>query len=71
MRFFVRRSMGLSCFVLDYSISEKGKDFRRRRGQLINMAFLGYFMIKTILETGQLGYIFSVYGIDAVITILG
>jgi hypothetical protein len=34
--------------------------------------FLGY-LIKTILETGQLGYIlfFSVYGIDAVITIFG
>jgi hypothetical protein len=34
--------------------------------------FLGYFMIKTILDSGQLGYIlfFSVYGIDAVVTII-
>jgi hypothetical protein len=33
--------------------------------------FLGYFMIKTILVSGQIGYILflSVYGIDAVITI--
>jgi hypothetical protein len=58
-------------FVLDYSI-KKGKDFRRRRGQHKHGSFLGY-LIKTILETGQLGYIlfFSVYGIDAVITIFG
>jgi hypothetical protein len=36
------------------------------------MVFLGYFMIKTILDSGQLGYIlfFSVYGIDAVVTII-
>jgi UDP-N-acetylmuramyl pentapeptide phosphotransferase/UDP-N-acetylglucosamine-1-phosphate transferase len=36
------------------------------------MAFLGYFMIKTIIESGQLAYIpfFSVYGIDAIITII-
>jgi hypothetical protein len=33
--------------------------------------FLGYFMIKTILDSGQLGYLFfSVYGIDAVVTII-
>ena len=34
--------------------------------------FLGYFMIKTIVETWQVGYIlfFSIYGIDAIITIL-
>jgi hypothetical protein len=32
--------------------------------------FLGYFMIKTILDSGQLGYILSVYGIDAVVTII-
>ena len=34
--------------------------------------FLGYFMIKTIIESGQFGFLlfFAVYGIDAVITIV-
>lgn len=34
--------------------------------------FLGYFLIKTIIESGQLAFImfFAVYGIDAAITIL-
>jgi hypothetical protein len=43
-------------FVLDYSISEKGKDFAGDVGSISMALFLG-FMIKTILETGQLGYI--------------
>jgi drug/metabolite transporter (DMT)-like permease len=33
--------------------------------------FLGYFLFKTIIETKQVGYVlfFSLYGIDAIITI--
>jgi UDP-N-acetylmuramyl pentapeptide phosphotransferase/UDP-N-acetylglucosamine-1-phosphate transferase len=49
---------------------KKAKTFAGDVGSISMALFLGYFMIKTILETGQLGYFFfSVYGIDAVITI--
>jgi UDP-N-acetylmuramyl pentapeptide phosphotransferase/UDP-N-acetylglucosamine-1-phosphate transferase len=65
-------TMGLSCFVFGlFNIRKKAKTFAGDVGSISMALFLGYFMIKTILETGQLGYIlfFSVYGIDAVITI--
>jgi UDP-N-acetylmuramyl pentapeptide phosphotransferase/UDP-N-acetylglucosamine-1-phosphate transferase len=65
-------TMGLSCFVFGlFNVRKKAKTFAGDVGSISIALFLGYFMIKTILETGQLGYIlfFSVYGIDAVITI--
>jgi hypothetical protein len=36
-------TMGCLVLFLDYSISEKGKDFRRRRGQHKHGFFLGYY----------------------------
>ena len=65
--------MGLSCFVFGiFNIRKKAKTFAGDVGSISMALFLGYFMIKTILDTNQLGYIlfFSVYGIDAVVTIL-
>jgi UDP-N-acetylmuramyl pentapeptide phosphotransferase/UDP-N-acetylglucosamine-1-phosphate transferase len=65
-------TMGLSCVVFEYLMSEKSKTFAGDVGSISMAVFLGYFMIKTILDSGQLGYIlfFSVYGIDAVVTII-
>lgn len=66
-------TMGLSCFVFGlFNIRKKAKTFAGDVGSISMALFLGYFMIKTIMETGQLGYIlfFSVYGIDAIITIV-
>lgn len=66
-------TMGLSCFVFGlFNVRKKAKTFAGDVGSISMALFLGYFMIKTILETGQVGYIlfFSVYGIDAIITIV-
>jgi len=66
-------TMGLSCLVFGlFNIRKKAKTFAGDVGSISMAVFLGYFMIKTIIETGQLGYIlfFSVYGIDAIITIV-
>jgi len=66
-------TMGLSCFVFGiFNVRKKAKTFAGDVGSISMALFLGYFMIKTILDTNQLGYIlfFSVYGIDAVVTIL-
>jgi UDP-N-acetylmuramyl pentapeptide phosphotransferase/UDP-N-acetylglucosamine-1-phosphate transferase len=66
-------TMGLSCLVFGmFNLRKKAKTFAGDVGSISMAVFLGYFMIKTILETGQLGYIlfFSVYGIDAIITIV-
>ena len=66
-------TMGLSCLAFGiFNVRKKAKTFAGDVGSISMALFLGYFMIKTVLETGQLGYIlfFSVYGIDAVITII-
>lgn len=66
-------TMGLSCIVFGiFNIRKKAKTFAGDVGSISMALFLGYFMIKTIIDSGQLGYIlfFSIYGIDAVITIL-
>lgn len=66
-------TMGLSCLVFGFfNVRTKAKTFAGDVGSISLALFLGYFMIKTIFETGQIGYIlfFSVYGIDAIITIL-
>lgn len=66
-------TLGLSCIVFGiFNVRKKAKTFAGDVGSISMALFLGYFMIKTIIESGQLGYIlfFSVYGIDAVITIL-
>jgi UDP-N-acetylmuramyl pentapeptide phosphotransferase/UDP-N-acetylglucosamine-1-phosphate transferase len=66
-------SMGLSCLVFGFfNVRKSAKTFAGDVGSISLALFLGYFMIKTIVYTGQIGYLlfFSVYGIDAVITII-
>ncbi|KIA99821.1 UDP-GlcNAc:UDP-phosphate GlcNAc-1-phosphate transferase [Flavobacterium sp. KMS] len=66
-------SMGLACIVFGiFNVRKKAKTFAGDVGSISMAVFLGYFMIKTILETQQIGYIlmFSIYGIDACITIV-
>lgn len=66
-------TMGLSCLVFGlFNVRKKAKTFAGDVGSISMALFLGYLMLKTIMETQQLGFIlfFSVYGIDAVITIL-
>jgi UDP-N-acetylmuramyl pentapeptide phosphotransferase/UDP-N-acetylglucosamine-1-phosphate transferase len=66
-------TMGLSCIAFGiFNVRQKAKTFAGDVGSISMALFLGYFMIKTIFTTGQLGYIlfFSIYGIDAVMTII-
>ena len=66
-------TMGLSCVVFGiFNVRKKAKTFAGDVGSISMALFLGYFMIKTIIDSGQIGYImfFSVYGIDAVVTII-
>ncbi|MBG6109849.1 UDP-N-acetylmuramyl pentapeptide phosphotransferase/UDP-N-acetylglucosamine-1-phosphate transferase [Flavobacterium sp. CG_23.5] len=66
-------TMGLSCFVFGlFNVRKKAKTFAGDVGSISMALFLGYLMIKTIIGTGQFAYIlfFSVYGIDAIITII-
>jgi UDP-N-acetylmuramyl pentapeptide phosphotransferase/UDP-N-acetylglucosamine-1-phosphate transferase len=65
-------TMGLSCCAFGiFNVRKKAKTFAGDVGSISMALFLGYFMIKTILVSGQIGYLLflSVYGIDAVITI--
>lgn len=65
-------TVGLSCFVFGFfNVRKKAKTFAGDVGSISMALFLGYFMLKTILDSGQIGYILflSVYGIDAGITI--
>ena len=65
-------TMGLSCIAFGiFNLRKKAKTFAGDVGSISMAVFLGYFMIKTILDTDQIGFIlfFAVYGIDAVITI--
>ncbi|SHM19009.1 UDP-GlcNAc--UDP-phosphate GlcNAc-1-phosphate transferase [Flavobacterium chilense] len=65
-------SMGIACIVFGiFNVRKKAKSFAGDVGSISMAVFLAYFMIKTILETQQIGYIlmFSIYGIDACVTI--
>lgn len=65
--------IGLSCLVFGFfNVRTIAKTFAGDVGSISIALFLGYFMIKTIVESGQIGYIlfFSIYGIDSIITIL-
>ncbi len=66
-------TMGISGLVFGFfNVRTKAITFAGDVGSISMALFLGYFMIKTILISGQFGYIlfFSVYGIDTVITIV-
>lgn len=65
-------TMGLSCLVFGFfNVRKKAKTFAGDVGSISMALFLGYFMLKTILDSGQIGYVLfmSVYGIDAGVTI--
>lgn len=65
-------TMGLSCLVFGFfNVRKRAKTFAGDVGSISMAVFLGYFLFKTIVETGQIGYMlfFSIYGIDAIITI--
>ena len=65
--------MGLSCLVFGFfNLRTKAKTFAGDVGSISMALFLGYFMIKTIVNSGQIGFIlfFAIYGIDAVLTIM-
>lgn len=65
-------TMGLSCCAFGiFNVRKRAKTFAGDVGSISMALFLGYFMIKTIFVSGQIGYLLflSVYGIDAVITI--
>lgn len=65
-------TMGLSCLVFGFfNVRQKAKTFAGDVGSISMAVFLGYFLFKTIIQTGQIGYMlfFSIYGIDAIITI--
>ena len=70
--FSLLSSMAIAAAVFGiFNLRKKAKTFAGDVGSISMAVFLGYFMIFTILETGQIGYLlfFAVYGIDAVITI--
>jgi UDP-N-acetylmuramyl pentapeptide phosphotransferase/UDP-N-acetylglucosamine-1-phosphate transferase len=71
--FSVLVPVGLSCVVFGfYNVRRKAKTFAGDVGSISMALFLAYFMLKIIFEKEQIGYLlfFSVYGIDAVVTIL-
>ena len=65
--------MGISCLVFGFfNVRKKAKTFAGDVGSIAIAVFLAYFMLKLIFEKQQIGYLlfFSVYGIDAIVTIL-
>jgi UDP-N-acetylmuramyl pentapeptide phosphotransferase/UDP-N-acetylglucosamine-1-phosphate transferase len=65
--------MGISCLVFGFfNVRKKAKTFAGDVGSISMAVFLAYFMLKLIFEKQQIGYLlfFSVYGIDAIVTIL-
>lgn len=66
-------TVGISCLIFGFfNVRQNAKTFAGDVGSISLALFLGYFMIKTILDSGQIGYIlfFSVYGIDTLFTII-
>ena len=65
--------MGLACVVFGFfNIRKKAKTFAGDVGSVAMAVFLGYMMLKAIFGLNNIAYIllFSVYGIDAAVTIL-
>lgn len=65
-------TVGLSCCAFGFfNVRKKAKTFAGDVGSISMALFLAYFMIKTIILSGQIGYLFflSAYGIDGIITI--
>ncbi|OAZ03081.1 MraY family glycosyltransferase [Flavobacterium succinicans] len=64
--------MGIACLVFAFfNLRKRAKTFAGDVGSVAMALFLGYYMVKLIVATQQVGYLlfFAVYGIDAVLTI--
>ena len=64
--------MGIACLVFAFfNLRKRAKTFAGDVGSVAMALFLGYYMVKLIVATQQIGYLlfFVVYGIDAVLTI--
>lgn len=64
--------MGLACLVFAFfNLRKRAKTFAGDVGSVTMALFLGYYMVKLISTTQEIGYLlfFAVYGIDAVLTI--
>lgn len=65
--------MATACLVFGFfNVRKKAKTFAGDVGSISMAVFLAYFVIRTVYETGQAGYVLflSVYGLDAIITII-
>lgn len=65
--------MGLACLVFGFfNIRKKAKTFAGDVGSVALAVFLGYMMLKAVFQRDTIAYLlfFSVYGIDALFTIL-
>ncbi len=64
--------MSIACLVFAFfNLRKRAKTFAGDVGSVAMALFLGYYMVKLIITTQQIGYLlfFAVYGIDAVLTI--
>lgn len=64
--------MMIACLVFAFfNLRKRAKTFAGDVGSIVMALFLGYYMVKLIVATQQIGYLlfFAVYGIDALLTI--
>ncbi|MGL3001256.1 MraY family glycosyltransferase [Flavobacterium sp. RSSB_23] len=64
--------MSIACLVFTFfNLRKRAKTFAGDVGSVAMALFLGYYMVKLISTTQQIGYLlfFAVYGIDALLTI--
>lgn len=64
--------MSIACLVFAFfNLRKRAKTFAGDVGSVAMALFLGYYMVKLISTTQQIGYLlfFAVYGIDALLTI--
>jgi UDP-N-acetylmuramyl pentapeptide phosphotransferase/UDP-N-acetylglucosamine-1-phosphate transferase len=65
--------VGIATLVFGFfNVRKRAKTFAGDVGSISMAVFLAYFMVRLIFEKEQIGYLlfFSVYGIDAIVTIL-
>ena len=65
--------MSIACLVFAFfNLRKRAKTFAGDVGSVAMALFLGYYMVKLIITTQEIGYLlfFAVYGVDAVLTII-
>ncbi|RYJ45596.1 MraY family glycosyltransferase [Flavobacterium beibuense] len=65
--------MGLSCLVFAlFNVRKKAKTFAGDIGSISMAVFLGYFLLKLVLKTNEIGYmlLISIYAVDSIVTII-